>query len=137
MQEKLRAIPSVNRLLEQSEMQEIIEKYGLENVKRTIQLEQAKYRKALLNDKSTIIRETVSDWVEAVQHVLRLSTHMQLKKVINATGVILHTNLGRSVLSQAALDKVVALGPHYTNLEYDLKTGTRGSRYDHVTERLR
>ena len=122
MQEKLRAIPSVNRLLEQSEMQEIIEKYGLENVKRTIQLEQAKYRKALLNDKSTIIRETVSDWVEAVQHVLRLSTHIQLKKVINATGVILHTNLGRSVLSQAALDKVVALGPHYTNLEYDLKT---------------
>ena len=61
-------------------MQEIIEKYGLENVKRTIRLEQAKYRKALLNDKSTIIRETVSDWVEAVQHVLRLSTHIQLKR---------------------------------------------------------
>ncbi|UQF71286.1 L-seryl-tRNA(Sec) selenium transferase [Vagococcus lutrae] len=137
MQEKLRAIPSVNRLLEHSEMKDIIEKYGLEKVKRTIQLEQVKYRKALLNEKSTIIRETVSDWVEAVHHVLHLSTHMQLKKVINATGVILHTNLGRSVLSQAALDKVVALGPHYTNLEYDLKTGTRGSRYDHVTERLR
>ncbi|MDT2808682.1 L-seryl-tRNA(Sec) selenium transferase [Vagococcus lutrae] len=137
MQEKLRAIPSVNRLLEQPALKETIEKYGLEKVKNIIQLEQSHYRTSLLKGDTTLVKETVEDWAHSVNYALHLANQTQLKKVINATGVILHTNLGRSVLSQVALDKVIALGPHYTNLEYDLKTGTRGSRYDHVTERLK
>ncbi len=55
-----------------------------------------------------------------------------LKPVINATGVILHTNLGRAVLSQAAAEAALLAACRYTNLEFDLVTGQRGSRYEHV-----
>lgn len=61
----------------------------------------------------------------------------RLKKVINATGVVLHTNLGRAVLDEGALAALSAVSSGYSNLEYDLKKGERGSRYDHLIERVR
>jgi L-seryl-tRNA(Ser) seleniumtransferase len=70
--------------------------------------------------------------------VRRLSTLAQprLRHVINATGVIVHTNLGRSPLSKGVIEGFRSLAGCYTNLEYDLGTGKRGSRYDHVEEIL-
>jgi L-seryl-tRNA(Ser) seleniumtransferase len=64
----------------------------------------------------------VSSWLANVQ-----APHF--RRVINATGVILHTNLGRALLSRAAIDNVALLASHYSNLEYDLEHGERGSRY--------
>jgi L-seryl-tRNA(Ser) seleniumtransferase len=55
-----------------------------------------------------------------------------LDRVINATGVVLHTNLGRAPLADAALERLVLIGRHYSNLELDVRTKTRGSRYDHL-----
>lgn len=67
-----------------------------------------------------------------------LAAHAQdLIGVINGTGVLLHTNFGRAPLSDGALDAVRALGSGYTNLEYDVATGERGSRYDRVSSLLR
>lgn len=60
----------------------------------------------------------------------------RLRRVINATGVVLHTNLGRAPLAEAAVDQVVAVARRYSNLELDLATGERGSRYAHVEELL-
>jgi L-seryl-tRNA(Ser) seleniumtransferase len=60
-----------------------------------------------------------------------------LRRVLNATGVIVHTNLGRAPLPAAALDRVVEVGRGYSNLEYDLDEGARGSRQDHVAAILR
>jgi L-seryl-tRNA(Ser) seleniumtransferase len=60
-----------------------------------------------------------------------------LRRVINATGVIVHTNLGRAPLAEAALDRVREIGRGYSNLEYDVAAGTRGSRQDHVVDVLR
>jgi L-seryl-tRNA(Ser) seleniumtransferase len=60
-----------------------------------------------------------------------------LRRVLNATGVIVHTNLGRAPLAPAALERVVEAGRGYSNLEYDLVEGARGSRQDHVTAILR
>jgi L-seryl-tRNA(Ser) seleniumtransferase len=57
--------------------------------------------------------------------------------VINATGVVLHTNLGRAPLARAAIDAMVAVSSGYSNLEYDLDAGARGSRYDHCAALLR
>jgi L-seryl-tRNA(Ser) seleniumtransferase len=56
----------------------------------------------------------------------------RLRRVINATGVIVHTNLGRAPLAEAALDRVREIGRGYSNLEYDVAAGGRGSRQDHV-----
>jgi L-seryl-tRNA(Ser) seleniumtransferase len=60
-----------------------------------------------------------------------------LRRVVNATGVVLHTNLGRSVLSERAVMAAYDAATGYSNLEYDLRSGTRGSRYDHAVPLLR
>src|SRR5438046_204689 len=61
----------------------------------------------------------------------------RLRRAINATGVIVHTNLGRAPLAQEALERVTAVARGYSNLEYDLGAGGRGSRQDHVAPILR
>jgi L-seryl-tRNA(Ser) seleniumtransferase len=61
----------------------------------------------------------------------------QIRRVINATGVVLHTNLGRAPLAEAAAARVAELASGYSNLEYDLAAGGRGSRHDHLAARLR
>jgi L-seryl-tRNA(Ser) seleniumtransferase len=61
----------------------------------------------------------------------------RLRGVLNATGVVVHTNLGRAPLAEEALARVVEVGQGYSNLEYDLADGARGSRQDHVTAILR
>jgi len=60
-----------------------------------------------------------------------------LRRTLNATGVIVHTNLGRAPLAEAALERAVEIGRGYSNLEYDLSAGGRGSRQDHVASILR
>ncbi|HET8872997.1 MAG TPA: L-seryl-tRNA(Sec) selenium transferase [Gaiellaceae bacterium] len=60
-----------------------------------------------------------------------------LRRVVNATGVIVHTNLGRAPLGEAALERMLEVGRSYSNLEYDVNEGTRGSRQDHVARLLR
>jgi len=60
-----------------------------------------------------------------------------LRRVLNATGVIVHTNLGRAPLAASALERAVEVGGSYSNLEYDLREGARGSRQDHVAGLLR
>ncbi|TML84640.1 MAG: L-seryl-tRNA(Sec) selenium transferase [Actinobacteria bacterium] len=61
----------------------------------------------------------------------------RLRRVLNATGVIVHTNLGRAPLAEAALERVMEIGRGYSNLEYSLEDGARGSRQDHVADILR
>ena len=58
------------------------------------------------------------------------------RRVVNATGVIVHTNLGRSLLPESAMDSLFVAGSRYSNLEYDLATGKRGSRYTHIEDIL-
>jgi L-seryl-tRNA(Ser) seleniumtransferase len=84
--------------------------------------------------------ETVSDTVDLVQRLRDEIEHMRaprLRRVLNATGVIVHTNLGRAPLAEEALARVVEIARGYSNLEYDLTAGTRGSRQDHAADILR
>ena len=77
------------------------------------------------------------DLVEATLAELQASGRPSLRRVLNATGVLIHTNLGRAPLAQAALDRVAEIGGSYSNLEYDLEAGARGSRQDHLGGLLR
>ncbi|HYI74766.1 MAG TPA: L-seryl-tRNA(Sec) selenium transferase [Gaiellaceae bacterium] len=72
--------------------------------------------------------------VDAVLEELAHARRPSLRRVLNATGVLVHTNLGRAPLSAAALERVVEVGAGYSNLEYDLERGVRGSRQDHLAE---
>jgi L-seryl-tRNA(Ser) seleniumtransferase len=77
------------------------------------------------------------DLVERVAVELAATRRPALRRVLNATGVVLHTNLGRAPLAEAALERVREVGRGYSNLEYDLVGGSRGSRQDHVAALLR
>jgi L-seryl-tRNA(Ser) seleniumtransferase len=77
------------------------------------------------------------DLVERVESELAAARGARLRRAINATGVIIHTNLGRSPLAREALERVDAVAGGYSNLEYDLGEGGRGSRQDHAAPILR
>src|SRR5512132_2726164 len=77
------------------------------------------------------------DLRERVEAEIARTRRPRLRRALNATGVVVHTNLGRAPLAQAALDRVREVGRGYSNLEYDVTGGTRGSRQDHVARLLR
>jgi L-seryl-tRNA(Ser) seleniumtransferase len=77
------------------------------------------------------------DLIRHVELELASAREPRLRRVINATGVIIHTNLGRAPLAREALERVSAVAAGYSNLEYDLGGGGRGSRQDHVAPILR
>jgi len=77
------------------------------------------------------------DLVERVESELAAARGARLRRAINATGVIIHTNLGRAPLAREALERVSAIAGGYSNLEYDLGEGGRGSRQDHAAPILR
>jgi L-seryl-tRNA(Ser) seleniumtransferase len=77
------------------------------------------------------------DLGERLRVELAAARRPRLRRVLNATGVIVHTNLGRAPLPEAALERLREIGRGYSNLEYDLEEGARGSRQDHVVAILR
>ena len=66
------------------------------------------------------------------ESILKELSEPSLRPVINATGVVVHTNLGRSILSEKAIQRIVEVSRGYSNLEYDIPAGERGKRYVHV-----
>ncbi len=96
---------------------------------------------AVLDDARVSARDgaeisSFDDLRAAVLERLAIAQSQGLERVINGTGVILHTNFGRAPLAQAALAQAVELGAGYTNLEFDLALGKRGSRYERVSAQL-
>jgi L-seryl-tRNA(Ser) seleniumtransferase len=78
-----------------------------------------------------------SGLIAEIQQQIGQSQRAHLIRVINATGVIIHTNLGRSPLAEAAIQQILEVAAHYSNLEYNLAEGRRGSRHDHLEGLLR
>jgi len=129
MHEELRKLPSIERVLQRAELQESITTQGRPLVIDSARQVIGEVRREIGSGEPCPALETLLDQILA-----DLETRGQptLARVINATGVIVHTNLGRAPLSEdtrAAMD-LVAQG--YSNLEYDLSDGSRGSRYDHA-----
>ena len=77
-----------------------------------------------------------AEWVSAIEAALVQRQRSTLRRVINATGVVLHTNLGRAPLANAALDAIRVVAQGFSTLEYDVATGARGSRHAHCTALL-
>ncbi len=77
-----------------------------------------------------------AEWVAAIETALVQRQRSTLRRVINATGVVLHTNLGRAPLANAALDAIRVVAQGFSTLEYDVATGARGSRHAHCTALL-
>ncbi|MEJ2708352.1 MAG: L-seryl-tRNA(Sec) selenium transferase [Anaerolineales bacterium] len=125
----LRSLPPVNQLLESPQTQKWISEYGrpltLEAVRASLDEVRARYPEVEeIPDEAALLRRT--------GQLLETWTAPTLKRVINATGVILHTNLGRAPLSEAALQAMQEVARSYSTLEYDLAKGKRGSRLVHA-----
>ncbi len=84
-----------------------------------------------------MLRVMPASGATAIRDALAMRQRRSLRPVINATGVILHTNLGRAPLATAAVEAIRDVADGYSNLEYDLDRGTRGSRYAHCVGLLR
>ncbi len=125
-----RDIPSVNALLERSDVALLAESHP-----RSIVVDAV--RKAV--DEARRDPRSISDdeWHTRIERHLEKLAEKSLRPVFNATGVILHTNLGRAPLADAAVEAIREIAEGYTNLEYDLDAGARGSRYTHCVDLLR
>ena len=126
-----RALPSVNALLELPQLRQVLERAPRATVVNAI--------RAALDDARTRASAPSDDdgWAVEVAYQLTRIVRPSLRPVINATGVVLHTNLGRAPLADVAIDAIMAIARGYSNLEYDLDAGARGSRYVHCASLLR
>ena len=132
----LRSLPSVDKLLNTQTAAELIAEYGRPLVLDAFRTVLDEAREAFLAPKSKTIppAETLLDL--AGSH-LDAWTQPTLYPVINATGVILHTNLGRAPLSKATTKAMEMVGRNYSTLEFDMRNGKRGSRLVHAENVLK
>jgi len=126
-----RALPSVDRLLQAQATRALLATYPRDLVVDALRTSLAEARASA---DATIDGDAL---VARAESALAARTQTSLRPVINATGVILHTNLGRAPLSPATLAAMVACAAGYSSLEYDLEAGGRGSRHEHVGALLR
>jgi L-seryl-tRNA(Ser) seleniumtransferase len=140
-------LPSTDELLRHPDMQALIEREGHSAVAESIRAVLARLRQQIgqqigqeladgqLDEKSLDL--ALGGLSAAVERQLRQSLSYSLQSVVNATGVILHTNLGRAPLAAAAFDHIRATASAYSNLEFDLSKGERGKRDVHVDRLFR
>ena len=128
-------IPKVDQILEDEVIKNLLEKNSKNLVMESIHEELNNIRMNISNgcDKS-LISNKIENLIENIQKNLLNKKIFSLRKVINASGVVIHTNLGRSVLNDEILENVKNISVGYSNLEYDLEKGERGSRYSHLSE---
>lgn len=131
---KYRQIPSVSELLGREDSRRLVKEYSHGRVVEALRSVTGGIRGEIRTDSSATAPTPRTIVLEAAK-VLLYQFQPSLKRVINATGTILHTNLGRSVLSKEAAKAVLETSEGYSNLEFDLETGRRGSRHVH-TEKL-
>jgi L-seryl-tRNA(Ser) seleniumtransferase len=127
--EDFRRLPSVDRVLSDARVRRAAAELGSQATTEAVREELAQRRKSLDNGWTDISIDTIAEAAAARAYD---SLRPTLRRVINATGVIIHTNLGRAPLSQAALTAMAEAGRGYSNLEFDLSEGERGSRYTHL-----
>jgi L-seryl-tRNA(Ser) seleniumtransferase len=132
--QELRLLPSVNELLQTAMGQQLIANYSYSLTVDITRETLAATRTAI---RTGLPCPPQSELLTTIAHNLQESQRAHLRPVINATGVIINTNLGRAPLSVAALEAVRKVAGGYSNLEYDLEAGERGSRHTHVVELLR
>lgn len=132
-----RSIPKVDVLLEDERIQKAIDEYGRENVMEIIRQEMDDLRAFIgtCDDETTALEKMESLSERIVKQVEKAHTP-NMRMVINGTGTILHTNLGRAPISQEHMRKLANIVTGYSNLEYNLEAGRRGERYSHFEQLL-
>ena len=132
-----RSIPKVDILLENEEVKALIEKYSRDTVMESIHVEMDKLRKYIGQcDDEEKAKKQIELLVPHIEMTVTSMHEPNMKMVINATGTVLHTNLGRAPIGQKHMERVAQIATGYSNLEYNLEAGKRGERYSHFEKLL-
>ena len=132
-----RLLPSVDQALQTGELRRLVGVHGRGAVLRALREALAELRSRAAEPDAPGLEAAVASLGQDVAERLARRSRLALQRVINATGVVVHTNLGRAPLSAEAAAHVAEIAASYTNLEYDLARGERGDREAHVESRLR
>lgn len=136
----LRLLPSVDQMLRKPEVQDMMERHARATVTEALRRVLQETRQSIMEDEynGEISAGAIEGrLVRALDERLKKESRGNLREVINGTGVVIHTNLGRSPIAERAVDDLARLSGVYVNLEYDLQSGGRGSRHDIVRDLLR
>ena len=132
MTDERRTLPSVSALLETNEVRALLDRMPrsvvVDAIRRTIDAARSSPSTAPTGPRT---------WAQAVSAAVDQSMRPSLRRVLNGTGVVLHTNLGRAPLARAAIDAVSRVASGFSNVEFDIERGERGSRYVHCAALLR
>jgi L-seryl-tRNA(Ser) seleniumtransferase len=135
-QDMLRRLPSVDALLQLDGIREALTRHPRKLVLESIRQVLESKRKRLLersgSESAAEVNLNPPHMVELILDRLEVISDYTLRAVVNATGIVIHTNLGRSLLPEEAIERLQLLCRSYNNLEYDLERGQRGSRYVHA-----
>jgi L-seryl-tRNA(Ser) seleniumtransferase len=134
--ELLRKIPKTDEILVHGDWQKLIKGCSEDIAKDCLRQYLDELRAGIKEGAIGAIPAIVTIVEETRKRVIAMTTPT-LRRVINGTGIIIHTNLGRSLLARVAIDAMVNAASHYSNLEYDLTKGARGDRYEHCMSILK
>ena len=129
----LSQIPAINKILLLDEVKSLIQEYSEVAVKSAIKNYIDEIKQEILNEELHEV-PSLEKIVEVVTQIVKSEDKNSLRRVINATGTILHTNLGRSLLSQKIKENIESVAFNYSNLEFDIDNKKRGSRYVHLID---
>jgi len=139
-QQYLSNIPNVDRILDRPEMVQLGTRFPRKIILEAVRRSLDRLRQRVMTARNPAdLDESMFSFESLLPHFIEEIENQvtpKLKRVINATGVVIHTNLGRSLLHEDAIEHINQVSTHYSNLEFDLKEGKRGSRYSHVEELL-
>ena len=130
MTTQFRGLPSVDRVLSDRRVQRLVDEFSRQAVVELVRIQLHEARSAISQGEKT---PGIGEVVAAVEEQAVIQWHSWPNPVINATGVILHTNLGRAPLSAQAIEAIQQAAAGYSDLELDLETGKRGSRQEYIS----
>jgi L-seryl-tRNA(Ser) seleniumtransferase len=129
----LQKLPGVDHIIELAETDEFFQNVPRTVLTNAIRSEIEAFRNTIIESEKTDIKSPDdSELLARVKNAVKRAMSPSLKRTVNATGIVVHTNLGRSLLTQEVVENLVTIGTRYSNLEFDLSKGKRGSRYSHV-----
>jgi L-seryl-tRNA(Ser) seleniumtransferase len=132
MPDDRRALPSVSALLESDGVRALLDRTPravvVDAIRRTLDAARSAAPDTPIHDR---------EWTDAIAAEVARAAQPSLRRVLNGTGVVLHTNLGRAPLARSAIDALAEVASGFSNLEYDIDRGQRGSRYTHCAALLR
>jgi L-seryl-tRNA(Ser) seleniumtransferase len=135
IQEKLSQLPQVNEYLKSPYAEKWLETYYRAVVIRSIREVIELKRKEILDGSNPEV--SIDALANDIERRIKAHSAYKLRPLINASGVVIHTNLGRAVLSDRAIENVAAIAGGYSNLEYEISKGKRGKRYTHIKNIIR